>query len=215
MTSNVIQQPKPRPVIFSLLTLLSGIVIGAGATLIFVGPKQKDTPPPLPEEVSRRMIEHLTRELALTEEQQEKIKPVVETHMQILDELRDKARPEIRQEVDTMNNEILALLDENQQQMWKDSIERMQQRFREFRQRRGPGNDGQRRRDGERRGGDRLRRGDGPDNDPNSPSLRRQLSPDDMDPGMMPPPPNDPFRPDRRRLRRPRDPNQPPQEVQI
>ena len=189
MSSNTIGQPKTRPVIFSLLTLLSGIVIGAGATLIFVGPPKKDAPPPGPEYFSRRMVEHLTRELTLTSEQQEQIRPVVETHIKTIDEYREEARPKIRQELDDMTNEIMALLDENQQQMWKDSIERMQQRFRESRQRRGPG-DGQRRgRNRDDRG--RFRREGGPGDDPNSPRSRRWRSPDSMNPGMMPPPPDD------------------------
>lgn len=183
MSSSVIPQSKPRPVLFILLTLLSGIVIGAGATLILVGPPEKDVPPGLPEEFSRRMVEHLTRELNLTTEQQEKITPVVETHMQTIDQFRDEARPKIRQELDDMNNEIMALLDEHQQQLWKDSIERMQTRFRDYRDRRGPGPGD--RREGDRRGRDWDGGGDRPEGDPNSPFRRRRP---DMRPGMMPPP---------------------------
>lgn len=214
MTDNAIRQSKTRPVIFSLLTLLSGIVIGAGATLIFVGPPEGETIPPGPEYFSRRMVEHMTRELALTPEQQKAIQAVIEKHMTVVDQYRDEARPKIRQELDTMNTELLALLDENQKQMWKDSIERMQRRFREARERRGP-------RDGDRRGprdrGDRdrdnrerFRRGDGPGGDPNSPFFRRRRSEDGMRPGSMPP---DGPRPDRRRPRRAVDPNQLPQTV--
>jgi hypothetical protein len=180
MSSTVIQHPKSRPVLLSLLTLFSGILIGAGATLLFVGHAKNDTPP-LPEEFSRRMVAQLTRELGLTLEQQEQINPVVERHMQVLDEIRNEARPQIRQELERMNDEIMALLDEQQQQMWKDHIDRMQRRFRDFRDRRGPGFG--ERPDGDRRG--REWRGERPEGDPNSPFRRRR--PDDMRPGMMPP----------------------------
>lgn len=183
MSSTVIQHPKRRPVLLSLLTLLSGILIGAGATLLFVGHAKDDTPP-LPEEFSRRMVAQLTRELALTVEQQEQINPVVERHMQVLDDIRNEARPQIRQELERMNDEIMALLDENQQQMWKDHIDRMQRRFRDFRDRRGPGFG--ERPDGDRRG--REWRGERPEGDPNSPFRRRR--PDDMRPGMPPADPN-------------------------
>jgi hypothetical protein len=209
MTDNAIRQSKTRPVIFSLLILLSGIIIGAGATLIFVGPPPDETIPPGPEYFSRRMVDHMTRELALTPEQQKAIQAVIEKHMAVVDQYRDEARPKIRQELDTMNTELLALLDENQKQMWKDSIERMQRRFREARERRGP-RDGERRgpRDSENR--DRFRRGEGPGGDPNSPFFRRRRSEGRMRPGSMPP---DGPRPDRRRPRRPVDPNQLPQNV--
>lgn len=211
MTANAIQQPTSRAVIFSLLTLLSGIVIGAGITLIFVGLPSEESAPPGPEYFSRRMVAHLTRELGLTESQQAQIRNIIEAHMTVLDAIRDEARPKVRQELDAMNTEILALLDKNQQQMWKDRIERMQQRFREARQRRG-------RRDGDRRGRDRddrdrdrdrddrgrFGRGDpnspfyrdreqgrfgrrGGDGDPNSPFFRRRRPPDGMRPGPMPP----------------------------
>lgn len=190
MSSTPIQPAKSKPVLFSLLTLLSGIVIGVGGTLIFVGPQEKYAPPPVPEEFSRRMVDHLTRELSLTAEQQEKIKPIVETHMKTLDKYREEARPKIRQELEDMNNEIMALLDTNQQQMWKDSIERMQQRFRESRERRGPGpgpgGDGP----GDRRGRDRNWRGDQPVGDPNSPSFRKRRMPGGMMPGDRQGPPN-------------------------
>lgn len=208
MTVNAVQPSKAKPVLFSLLTLLSGIVIGAGATLIFIGLPPKEQDMPLPEEFSRRMVERLTHELALTPEQRESIGPVIERHMKALDTIREEARPKIRLELEAMNNEILAMLDERQQQMWKDQIERMQRRFREFRDRRGPGGsgDGPRRREGDSREGDwrgrdrddrdpddrsRFRRGDGPGWDPNSPFFRRQRPGGDMPDFLLPPPTQD------------------------
>ena len=191
--------------LFSLLTLLSGIVIGAGVTLIIVGPPQQEPAPPGPEYFSRRFVGHMTRELGLTVEQQQAIRNAVETHMKIIDQYREEARPKIRQEIDTMNEEILALMDENQQQQWKENIDRMQQWWLEARERRGPGGagDGPRRRDqdprdGEWRGRDRddrnpddrgrFRRGDGPGRDPNSPFFRRPRPGGEMPDFLVPPP---------------------------
>ncbi len=182
---------KAKAVVFSLLTLLSGIVIGSGLTLMIKGPDKTETPPALPEEFSRRMVEHLTRELNLTPEQGEKIQPVVESHMKVIDAYREEARPKIRTELDTMNEEILSILDDQQQQIWKDKIERMKKRFQEMRQRRG---DGDRRGDGPPRGDRdrddwrRRRRG----GDPNAPQFPPPPMPPDGRFGPGPGPKNQP-----------------------
>ncbi len=186
MTVNTIQPSRAKPVVFSLLTLLSGIVIGAGATLMFIGLPSKEPGPPLPEEFSRRMVQRLTRELDLTPEQRKAIRPVVESHMTAMDEIRDEARPKIRRELEAMNSEILALLDERQQQMWKDHIERMQRRFHEFRERRGPGDGSRRREGGPGDGRNRFRRPNGARRDPNTPFFRQRPFEDLPNPGDMP-----------------------------
>ena len=211
MTGNTIQPSKVRPLVFSLVTLLSGIIIGAAGTLLVVGLPEQEPALPGPEYFSRRVVRHMTRELGLTAQQQESIRSVMETHMQALDAIREEARPQIRQEIETMNDEIMALLDTDQQQQWKENIERWQRWWREARergrrdgQRRGPG-DGRRRFDGDRRDRDRderdrddrddrdrgdrdrFRRGDRPWQDPNSPFSGRRRFRDERGPGRMRP----------------------------
>ena len=190
-----ITAPKGRTkaVVFSLLILLSGIIIGSGITLIVVGPRQQPDGLPGPEFFSRRMVEHWTRELSLTPEQVEQIQPVVDEHMKVLDDYRRAAQPKIRTEIDTMNNEILEILDDQQKQMFKDKIEQMQRHFQEMRQRRG--ND-DRRRNGDRRGdgpprGDRddrpRRRRGGGRGDPNAPQFPPPMPANNrFEPGQMP-----------------------------
>ena len=65
-TQPIIKSSKAKPVLFSLLILLSGIIIGAGATLIVLRQSIKNENFRMPEEFSRRMVEHLTQELHLT-----------------------------------------------------------------------------------------------------------------------------------------------------
>jgi hypothetical protein len=198
-----VRKPLLKPVIFSVLILVSGIVIGAGLTLILVPPKNAPDLPPGPEFMSERMIGRMVGELRLSPEQQEQLKPIVTKHMSAIDVVRTEAQPKIRQEIESMNEEILALLDDAQKQLWQDRIKRMQEGFRRM-HRRGPGDD--------RRDRDELRRGPGPDDerrdsqrmgpgsdDPNRSrdEMRRprRRMPDEMPPpeGVLPPGPQSPL----------------------
>jgi hypothetical protein len=161
--------PKPvlKPVIFSVLILVSGIIIGSGVTLMTADRFTKKPVPPGPEYLSKRMIERLIRELDLSPDQQEQVGPVVQQHMEAIEKVRIAARPLIAEEIKQMDVEIMALLDEKQKQIWNDESQRMQDNFPRDRQRRGSGND-PRDRDGQRdRDDPRDRDGQRDRNDPN------------------------------------------------
>ena len=133
-----------KPVLMSALILFSGIIIGAGLTLIVTGDSgtQKSLPPG-PEYMSRRMVERIVRELKLSPEQHEQLKPIIQKRMKAMDDIRNQARPQINNELKLMNEEIIAILDEGQKQIWEDKIKKMQEHFTRMRQRRSPG-DGRR-----------------------------------------------------------------------
>lgn len=133
--------PKPvlKPVLFSILILVSGIIIGSGATLMVADQFKAKPLPPGPEYMSRRMIEHMVRDLHLSPEQQEQLGPVVKQHMEAMDKIREEARPKIAEELKQMNDGIMAILDEEQGQIWTNKIRRMQDNFPRMHQRRRPG----------------------------------------------------------------------------
>lgn len=128
-----------KPIIFSLLTLFSGIVIGIGLTLISTnasnGPK---TLPPGPEYMSKRMVQRIVHELKLSPEQHQQLDPIVQKHIKAMDDIRKQARPQINKELEQMNEEILSILNEQQKNIWKDRIQRMRDHFLRMRQHRGP-----------------------------------------------------------------------------
>lgn len=180
-----------KAVVFSVLILISGIIIGAGVTLLIV-PTQKPIPP-FPENVSQRFIEQLVRELNLTDEQKSTLDPIVAQHMQALDTIRQEARPKIRQELDQMNKDILSVLDDPQKVMFEDRIRQMQEGFQRYR--RGPGREGPGR-EGPGREGPGMRDGRGPGRDDSDwrdgrtgdRQRRRGPGQGEMPPeGMMPP----------------------------
>lgn len=163
-----IRVPKPvlKPVLFSVLILVSGIIIGSGVTLMAAKRFTKPVPPG-PEDMSKRMIEHLVRELRLSPEQHEQVGPIVQQHMEAMEVLRQVARPKFAEIFKQMVDEIMPLLNEKQKRIWNDYSQRMQDDFRRNRQRRGSGND-PRDRDGQRdRDSQRDRDGQRDRNDPN------------------------------------------------
>ncbi|MHC4288626.1 MAG: hypothetical protein ACYSOF_09955 [Planctomycetota bacterium] len=161
-----------KAMLFSTLTLFSGIAIGAGLMLIVIGSSEKQKPLP-----NVRMVERITRELDLSPEQKEHIASVVQKHMKVMESIREEAHPKIMAELEQMNDGIMAVLDEEQQLIWQDKVKRMQDHLSRMRQRRGLR--------------DRRRR----DRDPNSPPQRGQRRPGERfndRPGDAPPPPQTP-----------------------
>lgn len=129
-----------KPILLSLLILASGIIIGVGLTLIVTGsPSTPKILPPGPEYMSRRMVERIVRELHLSPEQHNQLKPIVQKHMIAMDEIRQEARPRISDEIKQMNEEIVAILDERQKQIWQHKVKQMQDHFTQMRRHRRPG----------------------------------------------------------------------------
>ncbi len=135
-----ITAPALKPILFSALILISGIVIGAGLTLIITGnlDAQKSLPPG-PEYMSGRMVKRIAGELKLSPQQQDQLKPIIQRHMKAMDDIRRQASPEISKELKQMNEEILNILDEPQKEIWKDRVQRMQEHFTRMRHRHSPG----------------------------------------------------------------------------
>lgn len=148
-----------RMAFFGLIILVAGIVIGGSLMLIFA-PKKLIQPPPSPEFRTLRMIPPLRRDLGLDPEQAEKIKPVLDKYMQKLATIRIEARSEIAETLNQMNQEIAAILTDEQQQRWHREIDRLQRELRPGGgPRRGEGPGGPRFRGGQQ---ERPRRGPGP-----------------------------------------------------
>ncbi len=156
-----------RMAFFGLIILVAGVVIGGSSMLIFA-PKKLIQPPPGPEFNSMRMIPPLSRDLDLNPEQAEKIKPILDKHMQNLNTIRIEARSEIGETLKQMNEEIGAILSDEQKQLWQRELDRLQGELRPGGPRRGEGPGGR------FRGGqqDRFRRGPfGPRRRPAGPNM--------------------------------------------
>ena len=144
-----------RMAFFGLVILLAGIIIGA-ASMSILAPDRLKRPPQPPETATRMMIGRLRRELGLSPEQDEKIGPILQKHLQKLDDIRAGARTEITEQLQQMNEGVSAVLTEEQKRIWQRWLLLLQAQLRP--PERGPGEGGR------HRGGpqERMRRGPGP-----------------------------------------------------
>lgn len=135
-----VNKNAPKPVLLSVLILVSGIIIGSGTTLIVTEQLKKKSVPQGWEYRSRRMIQRMIPELQLSPEQQEQLDPIVKQHMKAMDVIRGDSFSKMKEAVEQMNDEIMSILDDGQKQIWEAKRKEMQDRFNRMRHRRGPGN---------------------------------------------------------------------------
>jgi len=151
-----------RMAFFGVVILLAGIVIG-GASMMILVPQMLIKPPPGPEFEPLIMIPPLRAELGLTDEQTEKIKPIMDKHIGKLNQIRMNARTEIGETLKQMNGEIAAILTDGQKAIWQRGLDRLDRELHPGDWRRGEGPGGGRFRRGEPgREGPDFRRGPGP-----------------------------------------------------
>ncbi len=130
-----------RMAFFALVILLAGIVIGAASVIILLRPKPIG-PSTGPEFVSEAMIRGLQRQLQLSPEQVEQVESILQKYMQKLHEIRMNARPQMAEQLRLMNEEISAVLTEQQRRIWQERLLPLQRQLRPPGPRRGSGPEG-------------------------------------------------------------------------
>jgi len=117
-----------RMAFFALVILIAGIVIGASSMTIF-GRRQIMRKPHSPEIAVERMMRQLIEHLDLTTEQRQAIRPILIEHMEMLHQIRMNVRPQIQAQLVSLNDDVSALLDEEQEQQWQREFQRLQNQF--------------------------------------------------------------------------------------
>ena len=118
-----------RTAFFGLAILIAGIVIG-GASISIYMTHRITRPPGGPEFDSLQVIPPLRRNLGLSKEQLDKIKPIMDSSMEKLRDIRENARSEIEDTLQQMNKEISSILTESQRQRWERELDRLQRDLR-------------------------------------------------------------------------------------
>lgn len=129
MDAPAVPIPPKRPrwpiIMVMLLLFLSGLIIGGGSTAIFMVRRARQAISH-PEERSARFVMGIARRLDLTPEQREQIREIVHKHEQRLQEIRRDFMPQVREEFQSMEDEIALLLTPEQRKMWHELARRRQ-----------------------------------------------------------------------------------------
>jgi hypothetical protein len=127
-----------RMAFLGLIILVAGFTLGA-ATAVLVLPR---TPPERAPGIGRgdqMMLERIMPRLHLSPEQAERVGPVLQKHMQRLEEIREQGRTQISRELEAMDEEMTAVLKPDQQQQWRDLMRDLPGQFPRGPGRFGPG----------------------------------------------------------------------------
>lgn len=123
--------PKPPRAWLTLLIggvlVLSGMVIGAGGTVLLVK-NRLEQPDQAPSHFSRRLAERMTRDLDLTREQKTDIQEIFARHQKELHAVRKSVEQRVTESFNTMQSEVEAILTPQQAKMWRERARRFNSR---------------------------------------------------------------------------------------
>lgn len=105
-------------VLLALVLLVSGAVIGSGATLIVVNRVVRHRLRH-PEELPGRAVARLQRPLDLTDQQVEQVRSIMREHLTRLQALRRQWQPQLEAELNSLEKDVAAVLNPGQAEKWR------------------------------------------------------------------------------------------------
>ncbi len=108
-----------RMAFFGLIILIAGLIIGAAAAVLVL-PRTGVQRAASQERGHQMMLERIMPRLGLSAKQAEQIGPVLQKHMQRLEEIREQGRTQIAEELEAMDEDLSAVLTPDQRQRWHD-----------------------------------------------------------------------------------------------
>lgn len=164
------RRQKLAMALLGVVILSSGFVLGASVTFFVLRERIRPVPPPFP---SERILEGLTKDLQLNEDQQEQVKNLFDDLHEKFTIVREEVGKEMTGHRKGMDARMKTILTEEQFSKWESYKARMERRRKG---RWGRGREGERRGGGRGPGGNRGGRGqrpphgnsppDGPEADP-------------------------------------------------
>ena len=119
-STNTAMRPRRRrwvSILLSLGLLISGMVIGSGATLIVVH-RVVQHRMRHPEELPGRAVARLRRPLNLSDEQATQIRSIVRQRLTKLQSMRHQWQPQLEAELDGLEKDVAAVLKPDQVEKW-------------------------------------------------------------------------------------------------
>ncbi|MBL7646236.1 MAG: hypothetical protein JNK74_08625 [Candidatus Hydrogenedentes bacterium] len=128
--------PTPRkrdtgllpPYIEAALFLLCGMIIGGGATVLLMD-RSFQRMVSEPDRLQTNLLERMEARLSLSEAQREVAAAIVEKHFEALEGIRVEVQPEVKRTLDTLRDEVSAILNDSQRQIWERRFEEVRDKW--------------------------------------------------------------------------------------
>ena len=126
--STVPRRPRWRMLLLATLIFVSGLIVGGGLTLIRVrhGAMWAIHHP---EEAPPRIAAHLRWKLGLSDAQTQQVEQIVRKRQQALQAIRREVQPRVMIELDRVEAEIAATLDDSQRTKWHALFTKLRERW--------------------------------------------------------------------------------------
>lgn len=127
------KEPSARPrrrrhwlwsVLIGAAILICGIIIGACMALVVVRNRVIDLIQH-PQKRTAAMVRRLDHALDLSEEQRKEVREVLKQHRSEFEKIRREVHPRIRNQIESLDRDISAVLDEEQKKKWDRYLTRL------------------------------------------------------------------------------------------
>ncbi|MEW6347631.1 MAG: hypothetical protein AB1646_01090 [Thermodesulfobacteriota bacterium] len=113
-----------RSVLFGVIILLGGMVIGSGSTLIVLH-KLVISAIHHPEQVPKRIAKRISRKLDLSKEQAAKVQAILIERQKALLAIRREVYPRVEAELRQARDQVAAILEPEKAQSWRNRFEEL------------------------------------------------------------------------------------------
>lgn len=125
--STAVRRRRLRPLLMVLLGLVifgSGLIIGSVGALTVVR-RTMVRAVKHPERLPDRAVERMTSRYGLTEQQQGEVEVVLRRRMERMAAIRQQLRPHLDAELDSLQEDVAPLLDDEQEVRWREDFTRL------------------------------------------------------------------------------------------
>jgi Spy/CpxP family protein refolding chaperone len=117
--------PRAAAALLVIGALAAGVVLGIAGDRAYMHMRRPQRPPRMD-----RIVEHLDHALNLTPQQKEAVTQIVQRHRARIEAIVATTRPQMRQEIESMNAEVEKVLNPEQRQKFQSLSQHMRQRHR-------------------------------------------------------------------------------------
>ncbi len=108
---------------FLLLAMLAGFAIGVGSTVLYIKDKMHRVPPS-PDAIEDAMVGRMQTLLGITPDEEEKLRDVIDSHMEKVEDIRRDSFESIRNVFREMDSQFLDILGPDRHRVWKEEREK-------------------------------------------------------------------------------------------